>query len=59
MAEYFANKSKPWRARRKRGDVSYHIGYYATRDEAIEAEQEFDKGWPPAGYGPGGERISA
>jgi len=33
--------SKPWHARAKRDDLEYSLGYYATWEEAHNAELEF------------------
>jgi len=39
-------RRKPWIARRKRGVVCYHLGYFETRDEAEQAEAHFDEVFP-------------
>lgn len=49
MPSYRTHKAlpKPWQARRKRDDLEYALGYYATREEAVAAEREFDETYPP------------
>jgi hypothetical protein len=42
--KYVLNK---WHARVKRFDIEYHLGYFPTREEALAAEQEFAKWYPP------------
>lgn len=33
--------NRPWHARAKIRGVSHHLGYYATYEEALQAENEF------------------
>lgn len=40
------HKNKPWIARRKRSEVEYFLGFYATKEEAEEVERQFDEAWP-------------
>lgn len=35
------NYGMPWRARAKRDGVKYHLGYFRTKQEAIDAEEKF------------------
>lgn len=44
---------KPWHARQKRGVTEWSLGYYATREEALQAEQEFIEYYPKAKNGKG------
>ena len=37
---------KPWHARAKRDRKEYSLGYFATREEALEAEQRFNVAYP-------------
>ena len=37
---------KPWHARAKRNRVEYSLGYYTTKEEAIEAELQFAQHYP-------------
>lgn len=46
---YMYNRAKPWRAARRRDGHTFFIGYYATEEEAADAERIFDQGWP-AGF---------
>jgi hypothetical protein len=40
--------NRPWAARVCRYGVRYHLGYFATYNEALEAEREFVKANPIA-----------
>lgn len=40
-------KSKPWRARRKRDEIEFFLGYFATKEEAEEEEASYDRAYPP------------
>jgi len=37
---------KPWHARAKRLDIEYSLGYYATQEEALQVELEFNSEIP-------------
>lgn len=39
-------KSRTWKARRRRAGIEYFLGYFATKEEAQEAERGFDSLWP-------------
>ena len=41
----------PWHARAKRYDIEYHLGFFATREEAIAAEKKFSAHYPPDARG--------
>lgn len=41
------NLRKPWHARAKRDDLEHSLGYYATREEALEVERQFAIKYPP------------
>jgi hypothetical protein len=41
------SSGKPWRAYQKRSGKVYYLGTYETREEAVVAEQEFAKVYPP------------
>ena len=40
--------ARPWRAQRKRDGTALFLGYYATKEEAEEAEREYDRYYPSA-----------
>lgn len=48
---YFAKDKGKWRAQRRRGvwksPLNYHLGYYNTKEEALQAETRFDSRRPP------------
>jgi hypothetical protein len=44
---------KPWHARQKRENLEYSLGYFATRDEAKDAETKFNEEWPRRKNGSG------
>lgn len=33
---------RPWKARGNRDGVEFYLGYFKTREEAVEKEREFD-----------------
>jgi len=37
---------KPWHARAKRNRVEYSLGYFMTKEEAMEAERNFENNYP-------------
>lgn len=39
-------RMKPWLARRRRDGVEYVMGFFTTKEEALEAERGFDSVWP-------------
>ena len=39
-------QAKKWHARAKRQGVEWSLGYYATREEAVEVEESFAEGYP-------------
>ena len=41
--------AKPWHARAKRDGVEVSLGYYGTRAEAENVEDEFNQRWPRRG----------
>lgn len=43
-------QQRPWLARRKRDDVEYFLGYWATEEEARQAERSFDAHEYTMGY---------
>jgi hypothetical protein len=38
--------ARPWHARAKRGITEWSLGYYATREEALEVEEKFNRDNP-------------
>lgn len=48
MPSYRGTKrgTKKWIARRKRDDIEFFLGYYATQEEATQQEQLFDLDFP-------------
>lgn len=43
-----ARRATPaWQARARRNGVEYHLGYFATLEEAIAEEDAFREWWPP------------
>lgn len=60
---YDKNRSKPWRARRKRLGKEHFLGNYTTRQDAEEAERLFDIDNPPTpranGYGSIGRVVDS
>jgi len=38
----FKYPNKPWHARKKYKGVSFHLGFFATKEQAEQAEREFD-----------------
>ncbi len=41
------DRKNPWIARAKRNDKEHYIGYFATREAALQAELEYEKEHPP------------
>ena len=37
---------KPWHARVKRNGEEFHLGYFVTREEALQAERDFSANYP-------------
>lgn len=53
MPTYRANAPfHPWHARAKRDGLEWSLGYHATKEEAIAAEEEFAKLIPSRRHGP-------
>jgi hypothetical protein len=38
--------NRPWHARQKRDGIEFHLGFFATREEAVAAEEAFDLTYP-------------
>jgi len=48
MASYRPDRrgNRKWLARRKRNYEEHFLGYFKTKEEAVEEEKKFDKVWP-------------
>jgi hypothetical protein len=49
LRKHKKHQNKPWYARVKREGVTYNIGHFKTRAEALAAEDGFAVGWPRVG----------